>query len=157
MINENYFKELNKELINILDNSNLIPKEKTFRKRNLNLKLLNMLNDKKIDNHYLSLAHEIKSYDFLKKYGCIKMAEDSKNQTGPDFKINNYNIECVCCSSGQTNKNGLDNYRFSENRKSMLIDYNKLLEILLPRITQELNEKSKKFQNYIDKRYITKK
>ena len=112
MINENYFKELNKELINILDNSNLIPKEKTFRKRNLNLKLLNMLNDKKIDNHYLSLAHEIKSYDFLKKYGCIKMAEDSKNQTGPDFKINNYNIECVCCSSGQTNKNGLDNYIF---------------------------------------------
>ena len=84
------------------------------------------------------------------------MARDSNSETGPDFRLNNYSIECVCCSSGDTNKNGLENYRLNENRKSLVVDYNKLLEILLPRITQELVVKSQKLKEYIDTRYSKK-
>lgn len=152
MINEKYFKEINQKLIDILDNSNLNQKEIRIRKEKLNKKLINMINKKEIDNHYVSLAHEIKSYDFLKKYGNLKMAQDANSEAGPDFRLNNYNIECVCCSSGDTSKNGLDNYRLNENRKSMIVDYNKLLEILLPRITQELVVKSQKLKKYINDR-----
>ena len=66
MINEKYFKEINQKLINILDNSNLNQKEIKTRKEKLNKRLANMISKKKIDNHYVSLAHEIKSYEILK-------------------------------------------------------------------------------------------
>ena len=157
MINEKYFKEINQKLINILDNSNLKQKEIKTRKGKLNKRLADMISKKEIDNHYVSLAHEIKSYEMLKNYGNLKMATDSNSETGPDFRLNNYSIECVSCSSGDTTKNGLENYRLNENRKSMIVDYNKLLEILLPRITQELVEKSKKIKTYIDTRYNKKR
>lgn len=157
MINVQYFKEINEKLINILDNSNLDKKEIRTRKEKLNKKLNDMIDKKEIDNHYVSLAHEIKSYQFLKEYGCLQMARDSNSEVGPDFKLNNYKIECVCCSSGETDKNGLENYRLSENRKSMIVDYNKLLEVLLPRITQELCTKSKKLKEYIDNRNSEKR
>lgn len=152
MINEKYFKEINKKLINILDSSNLIEKEVEDKKEKLNKRLKDMISAQKIDNHYASLAHEIKSYSFFNKYGNLKMARDTNSETGPDFKLNQYRIECVCCSSGDTQKNGLEKYRFSENRKSIVIDYNKLLEILLPRITMELVIKSQKLKEYIDNR-----
>lgn len=77
MINEKYFEDINKKLINILDNSDLNTKEIRTRKEKLNKKLMDMIVKKEIDNHYVSLAHEIKSYQFLKKYGCLKMAIDS--------------------------------------------------------------------------------
>lgn len=157
MINEKYFEDINNKLINILDNSDLNVKEIKTRKEKLNKKLMNMIEKEKIDNHYVSLAHEIKSYQFLKKYGCLQIAIDSNSEVEPDFKLNNYKIECVCCSSGETDKNGLENYRLSENRKSMIVDYNKLLEILLPRITQELCIKSKKLKKYIDNRNSEKR
>ena len=154
MINEKYFKETNEILVEILDNSNLITKEIEDKKNKLNVRLKAMLTNKKIDNHYCSLAHEIKSYDFLKKYGSPTMAKDTKSEKGPDFKLNNYNIECVCCSSGDVSKNGLENYRLNENQKSLVYNYNELLEILLPRMTQELNVKSDKFKKYINEGVI---
>lgn len=157
MINVQYFNEINKKLISILDNSDLDKKEIKTRKEKLNGKLRNMIDKKYIDNHYVSLAHEIKSYQFLKKYGCLKMARDSNSEVGPDFRLNNYKIECVSCSSGDIKNNGLENYRLNEKRKSMVVDYNKVLEILLPRITQELFCKSEKIKKYIDNRDSKKK
>ena len=157
MINEKYFNETNEKLINILDNSDLIPKEIRDKKQRLNGSLKDMINKQEIDNQYVSLGHEIKSYDFLKRYGDLRMARDTISNPGPDFKLNNYWIECVSCSSGDTNVNGLDNYRLDENNKSIIVDYNKLLEILLPRITQELKDKSETFRSYIDSRNYKKR
>lgn len=157
MINEKYFKETNEKLLKILDNSDLIPKEIKDKKQKLNTSLNDMINKQEIENKYVSLGHEIKSYDFLKKYGNLKMARDTISEAGPDFKLNNYRIECVSCSSGDTNINGLENYRLNENNKSIIVDYNKLLEILLPRITQELKDKSETFRSYIDSRNCKKR
>lgn len=152
MINTLYFERINKKLINMLDNSDLSIKEIKTRKEKLNKRLNDMVDDGRIDNSYMSLAHEIKSYQFLRNYGNLRMSEDSNSEKGPDFKLNNYRIECVCCSSGVIEKNGLNNYRLNESRKIMVVDYNKVKEILLPRITQELFQKSKKFNDYIDDR-----
>lgn len=152
MINKKLFLNLNKTLIDILNDSNLDVNEIEDKKNKLNDWLNEMINTNKLNNYYYSLAHEIKSYKFLEKMGNLVMAKDTRNEKGPDFRLNNYKIECVCCSSGDVDNNGLENYRLNENQKEVVFDYNKLLEILLPRITQALNEKSDKFRKYINDR-----
>lgn len=72
MINEKYFEDINKKLINILDNSDLNTKEIRTRKEKLNKKLMDMIVKKEIDNHYVSLVHEIKSHQFLKNMDVYK-------------------------------------------------------------------------------------
>lgn len=47
MINEKYFEDINKKLINILDNSDLNTKEIRTRKEKLNKKLMDMIVKKK--------------------------------------------------------------------------------------------------------------
>ena len=152
MINKKFFRDTNKMLIDILNASNLEANEIEDKKNKLNNWLNEMINTNSINNHYYSLAHEIKSYDFLEKIGNLVMAKDTRNEKGPDFRLNNYKIECVCCSSGDIDNNGLENYRLSEKQKELVFDYNKLLEILLPRVTQALKEKSDKFRKYINDR-----
>lgn len=149
MINKKYFLELNNQLISVLDNSELRNKEKIFRKNRLNVLLEKMFKEEKIDPQYVALVHEIKSFEFMKKINKeTKLAEDSNSETGPDLKIENYKIECVCCSEGENYNFGILNY----NAEYGLGDYNILLETVLPRITLVLERKSDKYKEYIDNR-----
>ena len=151
MLNRKYLNKFHLKLKNYIDNSNWNEKEKKYEKMKLNQLFREMTRKEQLDNHYISLAHEIKSYEILKNLGKVKKAIDSKNEEGPDFTIGDYRIECVASSPGETLE-VLEKYRLTDYRKSGVFDYNKKLEILLPRMTSSLNEKVNKFNTYIDKR-----
>lgn len=102
MLNRSYFYGVHADLIGIIKNSSMDQKEKNYRLRKANEKLKTMLKEERIDNHYYSLAHELKSYELLKKFGEPEIAFDSRSKKGPDIRLNNNNIECVCCSPGKT-------------------------------------------------------
>lgn len=152
MLNRKYLNQYHIKLIKLIDSSDFNIKEKEYRKIKLNKLFREMLKQEQINNHYISLAHEIKSYKFLKQFGIIQIALDSNNEEGPDFTLGEYKIECVSCSPGKITEK-LEKYRLTDYRKSGVFDYNKELEILLPRITTALDEKSRKFSNYISKRH----
>ena len=151
MVNIKNFNNLHIKLINIIKNSNILEKEKNYRLKNLNRNLEFMIKQHKIKTEYYSLAHELKSYEFFKNYGQIKLAYDSSNEAGPDIKLNNYYIECVCSTSG-TVIDKLEKYQLNDYRNEIIYDYDKLLELVLPRLTGSLNEKSYKFKKYINNR-----
>ena len=155
MLNRKYLNRLHLKLQKDIDNSDWNEKEKKYEKGKLNKLFRGMIRKEQLDNHYVSLAHEIKSYEFLKNLGNVQKAIDSKSEEGPDFTIGDYKIECVACSPGET-LGILEKYRLTDYRKSGLFDYNKKLEILLPRMTSSLNEKVEKLNKYINKRNCSK-
>ena len=151
MLNRSYFYGLHADLLKIIRNSTMDKKEKNYRVKKANEKLKLMLKTEKIDNHYYSLAHELKSYELLKNFGQPEITCDSRNRKGPDIRLNTYHIECVCCSPGKAISE-LEKYRLNEYRRSVVFDYNKKMEIILPRITSALGEKRDKFEKYIKDR-----
>lgn len=152
MINKDYFKKTNEMLNVFLNIAFEETKNNEFinRKNSINKKYADLIRVNNITKDYITHAHEIKSYQFLKKYGLVSVAKDSKSAKGPDFKLLKYHIECVCCTSGDTTKNGLDNYRLTAERTSIVYDTNKKNDVFYSRITQSLNEKCQKFRKYIE-------
>ena len=149
MLNRKYWNSIHLKLLKQINNSDWNEKEKKSKKEKLNRLFKKMLEKEMLNNEYISLAHEIKSYDFLKLFGKVHKANDSKSQAGPDFTVGDYRIECVACSPGKT-EDMLEKYQLTEYRKSIVSDYRKLLEILLPRITSSFGEKVNKFNSYLE-------
>ena len=155
MLDSKYWNSVHLKLLKIIGNSDWIEKEKKFEKEKLNRLFRNMQKEGQLNNQYISLAHEIKSYNFLKIFGNVEKAIDSNNTTGPDFTLGNYKIECVACSPGET-KDLLEKYQLTEYRKSVTQDYKRMQEIILPRITSSLKYKVNKFNIYLQKRNCKK-
>lgn len=144
-INGPLFAEHTAMLLNILDNSSIDKKEKEYRKEEL-LSIYNkMKSENKIYNKYYNISHEIRSLEFLSQYDNMKIALDHKSQKGCDFKIyDNFEIECVCSSSGNEKLNGLDQFRGSG-----VFDCNKKERIILSRLTQSIKEKKDFYYEHI--------
>ena len=151
MLNVDFWNEQNAKAINVINNMKISLKEKQYRKKRMNDNLQNMISKNEVNILYYSLLHEIKSYQFLKRLGGVKVANDCEHEKGADFKFKNYHIECVSCSSG-ANKEILDHYLTLS-----FFDYNRCLSYLYPRITSSLNEKSIKFKDYINDGIIKEK
>ena len=106
-----------------------------------------------ISNRYYSLAHEIRSFHFLKQFGALIISEDSKHESGCDFLLNNtFQIECVCSSAGKdTEKNGFSKLCTRNNLNGQLVDYGKKKEILYCRLTSSIKEKLNFYEEHIKK------
>ena len=151
MLYTKFWEEQNAKAINVINNMKIPLKEKQYRKKRMNDNLQNMISKNEVNVLYYSLLHEIKSYQFLKRFGDIKVANDCEHEKGADFKFKHYHIECVSCSSGES-KEILNHYLTLSQ-----FDYNKCLSYLYPRITSSLNEKSIKFKKYINDGIINEK
>ena len=129
MLYTKFWEEQNAKAINVINNMKIPLKEKQYRKKRMNDNLQNMISKNEVNVLYYSLLHEIKSYQFLKRFGDIKVANDCEHEKGADFKFKHYHIECVSCSSGES-KEILNHYLTLSQ-----FDYNKCLSYLYPRIT----------------------
>ena len=141
-----------KTLLNILEISNISGQEKEYRKKEL-IKVYNKMDQtKKIDNKYFDLSHEIRSIEFLSKYPNMTIAQNHLSKSGCDFTIyNNYCVECVCSSSGDEEKNGLDKFHGSG-----MFDYTKKREIMLTRLTSSIYDKKKFYYEHLENGGINK-
>ena len=79
MLNRKYWNSIHLKLLKQINNSDWNEKEKKSKKEKLNRLFKKMLEKEMLNNEYISLAHEIKSYDFLKKY--FGFCEDVKPNT----------------------------------------------------------------------------
>jgi len=151
-MNSVLFAEHTQMLEHILDRSYIPGYEKDYRKKQLHRIYQDMESKKQINQTYYQQSHEIRSLDFLAKFGDVEMACDSRNESGCDFLLNkHYQIECVCSSTGDRKKNGLINFQGDG-----LFDYGKKEPIILTRFTQSINEKLKFYNNHIEKKTINK-
>ena len=126
MINNKLFYDHTSMLLHILNESNISQEEKNYRKNELINACKTMIKTHYPTIRYYNLSHEIRSMEFLRQYPNMKVAQDSKHKSGCDFKVyNTYNIECICSSSGDEEKNGLCNFHGSG-----IFDYKKKSEIL---------------------------
>ena len=90
-----------------------------------------------VSDRYYNLAHEIKSFLFLRDFGSVKIAEDSKHSSGCDCILDDkYQIECVCCSAGEKSA-GLHELCV----ENVLVDYAKKEKILHCRLTSVIKAK----------------
>lgn len=144
-MNTSLFAEHTDMLLKILENSNISEKEKSYRKKQLLNVYNNMRKTNTIDNTYYNISHEIRSLEFLSKYPNMLIAQDHLSEAGCDFKIyNNCFIECVCSSSGDEKKNGLNQFHGTG-----IFDYGKKEKIILTRLTQSLKEKKEFYDKHI--------
>lgn len=92
---------------------------------------------------YYNLAHEIKCMMFLRNFGNIKIAMDSKHEAGCDALLNDcYQIEFVCASPGtKTSENGYDRFGFPNMKEHQIYDYSEIERFLLERIASALAAK----------------
>ncbi len=136
-MNNKLFEEHTSTLINIIQNSSINKEEKKYRETQLLNIYYKMKEKNEIDNRYYNLSHEIRYLEFLSHYGNLKIANDRKSESGCDFLLNDqYQIECVCSSSGDEKANGFD--KFYGNG---IFDYNEKENIILTRLTNSINEK----------------
>ena len=137
-------------LLKILDHSDISSQEKNYRKKELLEIYNNMVKTNIIDNTYYNISHEIRSLEFLSKYPNMIIAQDHLSKPGCDFQIyDNYLVECVCSSSGDEKKNGLDQFHGSG-----VFDYGKKEQIILTRLTQSLKEKKDFYDSHISDNVI---
>lgn len=154
-INKAYFEEIMNVCLDILNNLEIEDKE--FRIKNIQRVYNKMLIDEEPDREFYSLMHEIKSYEFINKFGKAVLKNDEKHEEGPDIKFGNNQIECVCCSMGEILNDGYKDCSINYlTQNSAIIDYNETKKYLLPRITSSLKDKEEKINNYIDKNIIEK-
>ena len=111
-----------------------------------------------VSDRYYELAHEIKCFHFLTQYGNISIAEDCRHTAGCDCLLNEkYQIECVCCSSGNKSAlTGLEQLCMKNNLDGKLIDYDKKKNILFCRLTNSLDEKLKFYHKHIKNGTLSK-
>lgn len=144
-INTALFSDHTDMLLKILDDSDISFQEKTYRKKELLDIYNNMVKTNTINNTYYNISHEIRSLEFLSKYPNMVIASDHLSKPGFDFQIyDNYLVECVCSSSGDEKKNGLDQFHGSG-----VFDYGKKEQIILTRLTQSLREKRDFYRNHL--------
>ena len=138
-VNSQLFDRHQRELYNILDNCGISHKEIQLRKKRIkqSIDLIQREESLLAYSQYHQRAHEIESIPFLKRFGALKITEDSKHNEGCDFILNdNIFIECVCASTGDISKNNLNEF-MGEG----IFDYNKKKEILNTRFTSSLCDK----------------
>jgi len=152
-INKSVFDDSMEIVTNILNKFDISDKE---RRINRITKIYNnMLKNNAVDREFYSLAHELKSYEFIRLFWEAKLSNDTKSKPGPDITYGNNQIECVCCSEGEILKAGFKKYSINHSKKkSMVIDYNKKKEFLLPRITSSLKDKRDIIEDYIKRGII---
>lgn len=145
-MNDKLFQKHTDMLIEILDTSLIDQKEKDYRKNTLLNVYNKMKRENKIYNRYYELSHEIRSLEFLEFYGNVQIANDRKSkEAGCDFLFDcNYQIECVCSSSGNEKINGLDKFHGSG-----VFDYNKKENIILTRFTKSIDDKVKFYFDHL--------
>ncbi len=149
------YRESYKSLIEILKNSEIQEKERKYREEALNMYYKNMYSKEKFNNEMLiafySHAHEIRSYEFLKKFGKVTPFNDHQHQGGCDFILNNeYLIECVCTNEGKTNLS-------DEIFNTKMDYYNDTNEIIYSRISSVIFDKLKKYKRDCKKVFIDSK
>jgi hypothetical protein len=106
---------------------------------------ISMFNDR-----YFSLAHEIKSFYFLRQFGNIVIAQDSKNEVGCDCTLMDYyQIECICCSGGEHTDDINFIEQSLENADYCFGDYNESFYLL--RLTNSIDKKLGFYNAHIEK------
>lgn len=156
-IARNQLQKLTDELETCINNSTyLSDKEKKHRIKNLRTAKEDDINGKvyPISNRYVQLAHEIKSMDFISNFGNISVALDSQAKAGCDILLDNYyQIECVCCSSGNsTFENKLREYQIFDGS---LVDYKEKKKLLNSRLTSVIESKKEFYYSHVEKKTIS--
>ena len=98
----NQLPKLTDDLVEILRKNNLPEKEIEYRAERL-LKAAEAppAPCEAVSSQYYNIAHEIRSLEFLSKYGSARIAMDSTSEAGCDIILDNkLQIECICCSPG---------------------------------------------------------
>ena len=136
----------------ILLQSDLSPREVDFRMKRLkDAEHMPGSQISYISDTYYSLAHEIKALQFLNSFGEIFVADDSHGRPGCDFVLHEkYQIECVCSTAGESDKNGLSQF-CGYNALGKIMDYGKKEILLYSRITSSLRDKKKFYQKHIER------
>ena len=154
-MNSLFFERNLRELFGILDNSNLSKTEITYRKSQLKLCVDRIAERETREdyNRYNQLAHEIESYAFLKRFGQVKMSEDSKSQPGCDLLLSNtIYIECVCATAGDAEKSGLASYMGEGS-----FDYRKKRQLINERFISSLSAKVEFYNTHKNKSILPDK
>lgn len=144
--NHNFVKD-------IIEDINLPIREKEFRKKRIRNEVLNSCRKHEVTSPYFSYTHEIKSIQFLQKYfDKVKIQIDFKHKSGFDAEYEEYYIEFVSLTHGDKVKNGLKAYEGSGS-----FDYKKKLSIMVPLITQALQNKVENYDEFLNKNIIMNK
>ena len=136
-------KEYTEYLLTVLRNCEISETEFDYRKKRLvdaEQRKGSQINP--ISDSYYNLAHEIKAAQFMQQFGNVMISQDSVSQSGCDLLLNGrYQIECVCSSAGDAQKNGLFDLCIMNNSNGKLIDYGKKQKVLYSRLTSSIAEK----------------
>ena len=149
--------EYTKKLISILEKLNVPEKERLYRREQLDkAEKLKSKNMGGTSDRYYQLAHEIRSLDFLSRFGSPQLSSDVGHNAGADIVLGEYQIECVCASPGEkTSENGFDRL-CTKNNLGELVIYNEREDIILTRLTSVLKEKKDFFLKHCNNGSLSK-
>lgn len=139
MPNKEILKQL-PDLYAILDSADIPETERNLRKTRIQQAAELTEDDDCIHcaDLFFQRAHEIESLSFLSGFGAVHMSCDSQHEEGTDFVLNNdYYIECICASLGDTEKTGLGRFMV----KNQIVDYNEKRRLMNARLTNSLCSK----------------
>lgn len=148
----NQLPKLTDDLVEILRKNNLPEKEIEYRAERL-LKAAEAppAPCEAVSSQYYNIAHEIRSLEFLSKYGSARIAMDSTSEAGCDIILDNkLQIECICCSPGKSGDNGWADYLRTERQWEMR-DTRIAEDFILSRITNAISNKRDFYWKHIEK------
>lgn len=152
-INKSCFDDAMKIITEILKNNSVQDKDNRIDK--IKRVYNKMVKEDKPDREFYSLVHEIKSFEFINLFGKADLANDEGHEKGTDILFGDNRIECVCCSEGNIVNVGFKDHSVGYcEEQSIVIDYNKTKEFVLPRITNSLDVKRDKIIKYINEDVI---
>ena len=142
-------------LLELLSSCNLSSKEFIHRKNALE-DAQEMIESEisRFNDRYYNLAHEIKSFYFLRQFGNVLISEDCSHNSGCDCKLNDYyQIECVCSSVGK-NTEGIDLLgKIDRSTEFYVGNYNE--SFFLCRLTSSIREKLNFYNEHIENGTMT--
>lgn len=149
----NQLPKLTDDLVGILRKNNLPEKEIEYRAERL-LKAAEAQPElcEAVSSQYYNIAHEIRSLEFLSKYGSARIAMDSTSEADCDIILDNkLQIECICCSPGKSEDNGWADYLRTERQWEMR-DTRIAENFILSRITNAISNKRDFYWKHIEKK-----
>lgn len=145
-------KELTNDLVEVMRKNNLPEKEIEYRAERL-IKAAEAppAPCEAVSSQYYNIAHEIRSLEFLGKYGSARIAMDSISEAGCDIILDDkLQIECICCSTGKSEDNGWADYLRTERQWEMR-DTRIAEDFILSRITNAISNKRDFYWKHIEK------
>ncbi len=145
-INDNLFKDIYNDCLQIIDNSN--DKNILQKRQKLETAYQILCNTKDCEyQEFYSIVHELRIYNYFQSKG-IEIKANNDNKIGPDFNTQYGYIECVSTTKG---KRGTETRIYVDN---LLKGNHNRYKSALPRLSAAIKDKNEKIKQYLQKGVI---